>query len=72
MTGLPQEIRDVLACPQCRGSLADLPPESAARDGAAAAAPLAAPGLMCATCRLLYPVAGGIPVLIVEAARPLD
>lgn len=55
MTGIPSEIRVLLACPRCRGALDD-------------AGTSAAPLLRCATCGLAFPVEQGIPVLLVERA----
>ena len=56
MNGIPSEIRELLACPRCRGALVD-------------AGSAAQPVLQCAQCRLDYPVEQGIPVLLVERAR---
>lgn len=51
-------LREILRCPQCKGVLADATgPEGAE--------------LHCATCSLAYPIDGGVPVLLVELARPL-
>lgn len=58
MTDMPQEIRELLACPQCRGPLRDEPTGS----------PMA---LVCEACALRYPVEEGIPVLLVERATGL-
>lgn len=57
MTGIPAEIRTLLACPRCRGGL---------EDSGSTAAPL----LRCASCGLAYPVEQGIPVLLAERGRP--
>jgi uncharacterized protein YbaR (Trm112 family) len=57
MTGLPPEIRDLLACPRCRGALDDAGSSSA-------------PLLRCPACGLAYPVEQGIPVLLAERALP--
>ncbi|MBL8997343.1 MAG: Trm112 family protein [Gemmatimonadales bacterium] len=53
---LPARIRELLACPKCRGALEE------AVDGGA---------LHCTSCSLSYPVRDGIPVLLVEQAEPL-
>jgi uncharacterized protein len=54
---LAPELLEVLACPNCQGSLA----VDHDRDE-----------LVCTTaeCRLAYPVDNGIPVLLVDEARP--
>jgi uncharacterized protein YbaR (Trm112 family) len=58
MSGIPVEIRALLACPRCRGPLVDV-------------AAQAAVALRCESCRLDYPVEQGIPVLLVERAQPV-
>lgn len=58
MSEIPAAIRDILACPRCRGQLRDepdTPPEA----------------LACDACGLRYPVEEGIPVLLVERAASL-
>lgn len=57
MTGIPVEIRGLLACPRCRGALDD-------------AGSTAEPLLRCAACGVAYPVEQGIPVLLAERALP--
>jgi len=56
MTGIPADLRVLLACPRCQGPL-----EDAGRVGA--------PELVCRSCALAYPVEEGIPVLLVDRAR---
>lgn len=60
---IPAGIRDLLACPKCRGPLQDGPP------GAQGAHPWGN-ALLCGACRLSYPVDAGIPVLLIERATP--
>jgi uncharacterized protein YbaR (Trm112 family) len=60
---IPMAIRDLLACPKCRGPLTD------GVLGEKGAQPLAE-ALVCGTCGLAYPVEGGIPVLLIERATP--
>jgi len=50
---IPQDLLDVLVCPQCRKSLI-------LADDALT--------LKCAQCRRVYPVRDGIPVLLLEEA----
>jgi uncharacterized protein YbaR (Trm112 family) len=58
MALLPEGLIDIMQCPQCGGDLLER------------ADP---PALVCQDCRLAYPVAeGGIPVMLAEAAVPLD
>ena len=51
-------LREILRCPQCKGELTD-------ENGASG------PELHCSACSLAYSVEGGIPVLLVDLARPL-
>ncbi len=51
-------LREILRCPSCGGLL---------RDGAG---PEGGPELHCSTCSLAYRIDDGIPVLLVDEARP--
>lgn len=59
---LSKQLLDRLACPKCRGGL-DVVEENAAGSPPG--------GLACRACSLLYEVREGIPVMIIEQARPL-
>jgi uncharacterized protein len=50
-----QRLLDLLVCPVCKTPVKLTP------DGQ---------GLRCATCRLVYPIRDGFPVMIKEEARP--
>jgi uncharacterized protein YbaR (Trm112 family) len=50
------ELLSVLACPKCRGDLTLAGDES---------------GLICESCRLVYPVREGVPVMLIEESAPL-
>ncbi|MFI5315946.1 MAG: Trm112 family protein [Myxococcota bacterium] len=54
------ELLEILVCPKCKAEL-DV---KRAPDGAEQS-------LDCPACRLSYPVEDGIPVMLVEEARPL-
>jgi uncharacterized protein YbaR (Trm112 family) len=54
------ELLEILVCPKCKSEL-DV---KRASDGAEES-------LDCPACRLSYPVEDGIPVMLVEEARPL-
>lgn len=58
MMDIPGEIRELLACPKCRGVLRD---ENSVTGAA----------LVCDACGLSYPVEEGIPVLLIERASAL-
>ncbi len=54
------ELLSILVCPKCKGELAvQREPDGAEQS------------LDCAACGLSYPVEDGIPVMLVEEARPL-
>ena len=57
---LEPELLQILVCPRCKGEL-----DVQRDDGGAEIA------LDCAACSLSYPVEDGIPVMLVEEARPL-
>ncbi len=54
---LSKELLDILICLQCKGSV-EL---TDAQDG-----------LVCQTCKLLYPIKDDIPVMLLEEAIRLD
>lgn len=60
---IPTAIRELLACPKCRGPLKDgVLGEKSAHPTAKA--------LVCSACALAYPIEEGIPVLLIERATP--
>ncbi|MDX1764467.1 MAG: Trm112 family protein [bacterium] len=54
---LSHEVADMVVCPRCRGDL------TLTEDGT---------GMVCARCRLSYPVRKGIAILRVDEAEPLS
>lgn len=54
---LPQDLLDILACPQCKGKIT---PDANHQT------------LSCHACKLAYPVRDGIPVMLVDEALPLS
>jgi uncharacterized protein len=52
---LNMELASLLACPKCLGGLIVLPAQD---------------GLYCAACAVVYPVRGGIPVMLADEACP--
>lgn len=58
MNSLPSAVRELLACPRCRGALVEVTD----RGG---------DWLICGACRSRYEVRQGIPVLLAERAEPL-
>lgn len=55
---LDKELLAILACPKCRGNLTEQDNNGEE-------------GLKCETCKLLFPIKDGIPVLLIEDAVPL-
>ena len=56
---LSPELLAIVRCPKCLGKVE----ERSSADG---------PGLVCAACRLVYPVVNDIPNFLVDEARPLE
>ena len=54
---LNKELLDILACPKCKG-----PVQLTAKED----------GLVCQTCKLLYEIRDGIPVMLIDEAKKLD
>lgn len=53
---LPAELLEILVCPSCKGDLEyRQQPES----------------LVCNACRLVYAVEDGIPIMLIDEAKPL-
>ncbi len=52
---LAPELKEILACPKCKGELEFREAEAEIR---------------CARCRLVYRIDEGIPVMLVDEARP--
>jgi uncharacterized protein YbaR (Trm112 family) len=53
---ISKELLDILACPKCKGDVR----LSDQQDG-----------LICAQCKLLYPIKDDIPVMLVDEAIPV-
>ncbi len=54
---IAQELKEILACPRCKGSLEFLDEQDEIR---------------CRACRLAFRVEDGIPVMLLDEARPLE
>lgn len=54
---LPQDLLEILACPKCKSPLSYEQDERR---------------LVCIACKVYYPVRDGIPILLIEEARPLE
>jgi hypothetical protein len=53
---LSPELKEILACPRCKGPL-EFHEEASE--------------IICRACRLVYRIEDGIPVMLVDEARPL-
>lgn len=53
---LSPQLLAILACPKCKGELEYREAESS---------------LVCANCRLRYPVRDDIPIMLIDEAKPL-
>lgn len=53
---LSAELKTILVCPACKGALTFREPQAA---------------VDCAACRLTFPIVDGLPVMLLEEARPL-
>lgn len=54
---IDQDLLDILACPKCKGGLKYLQRQD---------------GLACESCMLIYEIRDGIPVMLIEEARPMQ
>jgi len=50
-----KDLLEILACPQCKGDLILAENKE---------------GLICTQCNLLFPIQGGIPVMLIDEATP--
>ncbi len=55
-TSLPPELKEILACPKCKGDLEFREAEGEIR---------------CLRCRLAFRIDDGIPVMLLDEARPI-
>lgn len=53
---LPADLLEILVCPKCKGPLEHRTAPSEA--------------LACHTCRLVYAVEDGIPIMLIDEAKP--
>jgi uncharacterized protein YbaR (Trm112 family) len=54
---LPEDLLDILACPQCKGQVRVKDDET---------------GIVCERCRLVYPIRDDIPVMLIDEAEKLS
>jgi uncharacterized protein YbaR (Trm112 family) len=52
-----KELLDILACPKCKGNVHLNEKED---------------GIVCDSCKLMYPIRDDIPIMLIDEAIPLD
>jgi uncharacterized protein len=52
-----KELLDILACPKCKGTIILTESQD---------------GLICRHCKLLYEIRDGIPIMLIDEAKPLE
>ena len=53
---IKQELLDILACPKCKGPVELHPAQDT---------------ILCRNCRLVYEIRDGIPVMLIDEAKPM-
>jgi len=53
---ISKELLDILACPKCKGDIHLNDAED---------------GLICDRCKLLYEIRDGIPIMLIDEAKPI-
>jgi uncharacterized protein YbaR (Trm112 family) len=56
LMAISKDLLDILACPKCKGDIHLNQTED---------------GLICESCRLMYPIKDDIPVMLIDEAIPL-
>jgi uncharacterized protein YbaR (Trm112 family) len=54
---ISKELLEILACPKCKGEIILNETED---------------GLICNHCKLLYEIRDGIPIMLIDEAKPLN
>jgi hypothetical protein len=54
---ISNELLEILACPQCKGEVTLTEQQD---------------GLVCRTCKLLYPIKDDIPIMLIDEAQRLE
>lgn len=53
---ISKELLDILACPKCKGMIVLNEAQN---------------GLICGACKLVYEIREGIPIMLIDEAKPL-
>lgn len=54
---ISKELLDILACPKCKGMIVLNEAQN---------------GLICGACKLVYEIREGIPIMLIDEAKPLE
>jgi len=54
---ISKELLDILACPKCKGNIHLNEKED---------------GIVCDSCKLMYPIRDDIPIMLIDEAIPID
>ena len=54
---ISSELLEILACPKCKGNITMNDSED---------------GLICNHCKLVYEIRDGIPIMLIDEAKPID
>lgn len=54
---IDKKLLEILACPKCKGDIRLTEAED---------------GLICDACKLLYEIKDGIPIMLIDEAKPLE
>ncbi|MGV8074594.1 MAG: Trm112 family protein [Syntrophobacteraceae bacterium] len=54
---ISKELLDILACPKCKGTIFLNDTQD---------------GLICNACKLVYEIRDGIPIMLIDEAKPLE
>ncbi len=57
MSAISQELLDILACPKCKNEVYFKENEDV---------------LICKRCKLIYEIRDGIPIMLIDEAKPFD
>jgi len=57
MSTISEELLEILVCPKCKGDVYLVEAENV---------------LICDKCRLAYEIRDGIPIMLIEEARPVE
>jgi uncharacterized protein len=66
------ELKEILACPQCKGELEFREAPAARGESETRSIEGAQNEIVCRKCKLVYRIEDDIPVMLVDEAKPLE